>query len=140
VDEVERYDHMYRDTNRVVSLVALGRTAMQQSDPATARAAYGQAIAHVQGRQRTLGGGWLVVQAQAGLARAGDGHALYVEASRLLQARDKFDFSWFWLCTEENTLLDLSRAAHALGLSDDARTLRQQAAERGSIEAARGLP
>ena len=80
---------MFRDTNRVVSLIALGRTALQQRDISAARAAYGQAIAHVRGRQRTLAGGWLLVQALSGLARADDDAAPYSEAVHLHRSRDR---------------------------------------------------
>jgi hypothetical protein len=45
LDEVERSDFMYRDTNRVFCLVALGRTAADQGDADAARAAY----AHLRG-------------------------------------------------------------------------------------------
>jgi tetratricopeptide (TPR) repeat protein len=140
LEDVEKSDHMYRDTNRVVCLVALGRTALQQGDTAAARAAYGQAIAHVHGRHRTLGGGWLVVQALAGLASAGDGQSSYTDALRLYRQRDQFDFSWFPLCTDDITLLDLSRAAGVLGRVADSRILRERAAEKGSIEAQGGMP
>ena len=140
LEEVEKSDHMYRDTNRVICLVALGRTALQQGDSAAARAAFGQAIAHVQGRQRTLAGGTLMVQALAGLARADGDPGAYAEALRFDQHREKFDFGIYWLCEHYSSLIDLSRAASALGLVDESRTLRDQAAAAGSVEAQRGLP
>jgi hypothetical protein len=140
LEEVEKSDHMYRDSNRVICLVALGRIALQQGDIAGAQAAYGQAVAHVHGRPRTLGGGWLLVQALAGLARAGDGESSYNEARRLHRERNRFDFSWFPMCTNDVTSLDLSRAASAIGREQESCILRQRAAEMGSIEAQRGLP
>ena len=54
-----------------------------------------------------------MVQALAGLARAGDGEAAYGQAQALYERRDRFDFSWLWLCTDDVTLLDLARAAAA---------------------------
>jgi serine/threonine protein kinase/tetratricopeptide (TPR) repeat protein len=140
LEEAERSDHMYRDSNRVLCLVTLGRIALQQCDRATAEAAYGQAIAHVNGRQRTLAGGSLVAQSLAGLARAQESRTPYGEARDLFEKRDRFDFAWLWFCTDDVTLLDLSRAASALGIVDEAASLRRLAAERGSIEAQRGLP
>ena len=95
LEDVEKSDHMYRDTNRVVCLVTLGRTALDQGDLAAARAAYGQAIAHVQGRQHTLAGGTLVVQALAGLARANSDPAAYADALDLYERQDPFDFSLY---------------------------------------------
>jgi serine/threonine-protein kinase len=139
LDNVEQSDHMYRDTNRVISLIALGRTCLQQRDVTGARAAYSQALAHVQGRQRMLGGGWLAVQALAGLARANRESRFFQDATNLFERRDRFDFSWFWLCTKDITLLDLSRAAVTLG-RDDAAEFRDRAARLGSFEAASGLP
>ncbi|MEO7132659.1 MAG: hypothetical protein ABI024_00415, partial [Vicinamibacterales bacterium] len=102
--------------------------------------AYGQAVAHIRGRERTLGGGWLLVQALAGLGRLGDGRSSYTEALRLYRQRDRFDFGWFPVCTEDVTLLDLSRAADALGMVEESRVLRQNAEGKGSIEAQRGMP
>jgi tetratricopeptide (TPR) repeat protein len=116
LEDVEKSDHMYRDSNRVVCLVTLGRIALQQQDVAAARAAYGQAIAHVNGRPRTLAGGWLVTQALAGLAASGEGRPSYDEAARLYERRDRFDFSWLWFCTAETTSRDLAGAAMALGI------------------------
>jgi hypothetical protein len=50
------------------------------------------------------------------------------------------DFSPYWLCYDDALLLDLARAATALGLADEARMFRQSAAEKGSIEAQQALP
>ena len=135
LEEVEKSDHMYRDSNRVMCLVTLGRIALQQGDLTAARAAYGQAIAHVHGRQRTLAGGWLVTEALAGLAVAGEGPFKFDEAIQLYEQRDRFDFSWLWFCADDVTLLDLARAAWALGRKDEARRFRQKAASKGSLEA-----
>ena len=140
LQDVEASDHMFRDTNRVVCLNALGRTALQQGDTEAARAAYGQAIEHVQGRQNTLAGGCLVVQALAGLSRAAGDRRSYAEAVDLYVHRRTFDFSQYWLCFDDMTLLDLSRAALTLGIHDDAATWQQQAAEHGSFEAQHGAP
>jgi serine/threonine protein kinase/tetratricopeptide (TPR) repeat protein len=135
LEEVEKSDHMYRDSNRVVCLVTLGRIALQQGDLAAARAAFGQAIGHVHGRRRTLAGGWLVTQALAGLAAADDEQFTLDEAMRLYEQRDRFDFSWLWFCSEDVTLMDLARAAWKIGRKDDASRLREQAASKGSLEA-----
>ena len=82
---VERSDFMYRDTFRGVGLCALGRTAVEQRDVPAAGAAFAQAVAHLRGRPRSLGGGHLLVQALAGLARAGSGDAPYDEALALFR-------------------------------------------------------
>ena len=140
LEDVEKSDHMFRDTNRVVSLVALGRTALQQHDTSAARAAYGQAIAHVRGRQRTLAGGCLLVQALAGLTRADDDPAPYAEAVHVHQCRDRWDFSAYWMCEEGTTLMDLARAAWSLGREDEARKWLSAATERDCFEAQGGLP
>jgi hypothetical protein len=80
------------------------------------------------------------VQALAGLARVGEDRASYAEALVLYQRRHRLDFSPYWLCYDDAMLLDLARAATALGLTEEARVLRQSAAEKGSIEAQRGFP
>jgi tetratricopeptide (TPR) repeat protein len=133
IEAAERSDHMYRDTFRAVSLCALGRTALDQGDRAAAHAALTQVLAHIRGRERTLGGGFLVVQALAGLARAGDGHEPLVQAMRLFETRDQFNFSLLWTCNDETTLVELARASIALGLPDDGMLAR--ARDAGSYEA-----
>ena len=110
LDAVERSDHMYRDTLRAACLVTLGRVALDRDDAEAARAAFRQATLHLEGRPRTLGGGFLACQAEAGRAAADrDPEALRAAEARFA-ARAPGDWSWFWLCTEEDTLPDLERA------------------------------
>jgi TolB-like protein/Tfp pilus assembly protein PilF len=135
LDAVERSDSMYRDSFRAICLCALGRTALAQSDAPAARAAFGQAIAHLHGRPRGLGGGHLMVQALAGLARAGEGGGRLDEAETLFASRRGHDFSALWTCTDEVSLLELARAASAAGRSDRAKELFQRARSAGSGEA-----
>jgi TolB-like protein/predicted Ser/Thr protein kinase len=110
VEAAERSDHMYRDSFRAISLCSLGRTALDQGDRAAAHAAFTQLVAHIKGRERTLGGGFLMVQALAGLARAGDGPAPLAEARRLYEERDRFNFSILWTCDDATTQRDLQAA------------------------------
>src|SRR4030095_15671105 len=110
---VERSDNMYRDTFRGVSLCALGRTALEPADARAARAAFTQAVAHLRGRPHALGGGHLLVQALAGLFRAGDGSGTLDEALGLFERRQGYSFDVMWVCTEGVTLLELSRASAA---------------------------
>jgi serine/threonine protein kinase len=133
IDAAERSDHMYRDTFRGISLCCLARTALDQGDAAAAHAALIQVLAHVRGRERTLGGGFLAVQALAGLARAGDGAPSLAEAVRLFRDRDRFNFSLLWTCNDETTLVELARSARALGLPDDG--MLERARDAGSYEA-----
>ena len=132
---VERSDFMYRDTFRGVGLCGLGRTAVEQRDPAAAGAAFGQAIAHLRGRPRSLGGGHLLVQALAGLSRAGSGAGPFEEALALWRDRSGHDFSFMWACTDGATLLELSRAAAALGKTSEAADFLAEARAAGSGEA-----
>ena len=134
LEAVERSDNMYRDTFRGVCLCALGRTALQQNDREAARAAFHQAASHLRGRRRTLGGGSLLVQSLAGLARAGEGAAPLEEAMRLFERRKGFDFSFFWTLTDDVTLLELARAATAVDRNDQARPLLDRARQAGSGE------
>ena len=132
---VERSDNMYRDTFRGVSLCALGRTALEQADADAARAAFTQAVAHLRGRPRALGGGHLLVQALAGLSRAGDGAGTLDEAFGLFERRQGYSFDVMWVCTEGVTLLELSRAAATAGRDAEAQELRARAVAAGSGEA-----
>ena len=139
LEAVEKSDHMYRDSVRALCLCSLGRTALEQGDSPAAQAAFAQAIAHLRGRPRALGGGHLLAQALAGLSRAGSGPQPYEESLRLFERRDGFNFSWLWSCSDDVTLLELSRAAAALGRAEEARSLLARAREAGSVEA-RGAP
>jgi tetratricopeptide (TPR) repeat protein len=138
LEAVEKSDHMYRDTFRGICLTVLGRAALDEGDVPAARAAFAQAIAHLRGRPRALGGGHLLAQALAGLTRAGDGAGPYEEASRLFENRRGFDFSYLWCCSNDITLFELSRAARAAGLAEKADALLEKAIAAGSSEA-RGL-
>jgi TolB-like protein/Tfp pilus assembly protein PilF len=135
LEAVEKSDNMYRDTFRGVSLCALGRTALEQGDSDAAHAAFTQAVAHLRGRPRALGGGHLLVQAIAGLSRAGDGPAALDEALGLFRSRHGFSFDMMWSCDDGVTLLELSRAAAAAGRDAEAQELRARAVAAGSREA-----
>jgi len=135
LDAVERTDHIYRDTFRAIALVALGRAAVDQEDSDAAQAAFTQAILHLQGRPRALGGGHLMVQARAGLARAAPSAGAFVEALDAFQARRSGNFSHFWTCDDAQSLLDLARAAVAVDRSAEAATLLERAVASGSAEA-----
>jgi len=136
IEASEKSDHMFRDSFRGVGLCALGRTALDQGDLEAARAAFGQAIAHLRGRPRALGGGYLLVQALAGLARAGAGQSHLDEALDRFRKREGANFSWLWMCTEDISLLELGRAARAVGRDREADELHRAALEAGSVEAA----
>lgn len=138
LDAIERSDHMYRDSFRGIALCVLGRIALDAGDAAAAEAAFRQAIAHVSGRDRTLGGGYLMVQALAGLARAGSARSPLDEARQLFERRDRFDFSRLWTCTDDSALLELGRAALHAG-DGDAIDLLERASAAGSREARRLL-
>jgi serine/threonine protein kinase/tetratricopeptide (TPR) repeat protein len=135
LDAVERSDNMYRDTFRGVCLCALGRTALAQGDVTAARAAFVQAAAHLRGRPRTLGGGQLLVQALAGLARAGDGEAPLNEALELFESRRSHNFDLMWACSDDVTLFELARGAGRVGRTEQSAGLFARARESGSREA-----
>ena len=134
LESVERSDFMYRDTFRAVCLCVLGRTALDQGDAASAHAAFTQAVAHLRGRVRALGGGPLLIQALAGLSRSGEPDSLE-EALSLFSGRHGHDFSLMWSCSDDITLLELSRAAAAAGRPEDAANLLEKARAAGSLEA-----
>ena len=132
--DVESSDHMYRDTFRALGLCVLGRTTLLQGDRAAARTAFDQALSHLRGRSRALGGGYLVVQALAGIVQAGGNVAHLDEACDLFERRQGFDFSLLWLCTDGVTLVELARAAQAAGRAEEARALLDRAVAAGSTQ------
>jgi len=136
LDATEKRDHMYRDTFRAIALASLGRTALEQHDVEAADAAFSQAALHLEGRPRTLGGGYLMVQALAGLARTRREDAKFLEALELIDNRKRLNFSYFWTCGDGPTQLDLARAAAAVGRTGDAAMLLERAVLSGSAEAA----
>jgi TolB-like protein/cytochrome c-type biogenesis protein CcmH/NrfG len=135
LEATEKSDHMYRDTFRAICLCVLGRAALDQEDVPAARVAFAQAVAHLRGRPRALGGGHLLAQALAGLSRAEEGPKPYEEASRIFENRRGFDFSYLWCCSDDVTLYELSRAAGAIGRTEEASSLleKARAAGRGTL-------
>jgi hypothetical protein len=115
LDAVERSDFIFRDSIRVYALVTLGRIALAQGDSPGARAAFGQAIEHVQGRPRTLAGGTMWVWAHALLALVEHEANAYRLAAERFERRDAFDFSWLNLCDDYETCAILSESAGAVG-------------------------
>jgi eukaryotic-like serine/threonine-protein kinase len=135
LDAVEKADHIYRDTFRAIALVSLGRSVIEQGDVDAADAAFSQAIFHLRGRPRMLGGGHLLVQALAGRARARVDTDAFLEALDVLEQRRPGNFSDFWTCDNGHSLLDLARAAAAVGRSEESATLLRRAVDSGSSEA-----
>jgi hypothetical protein len=126
---------MYRDSLRGIGLLSLGRTALRQGDRAGARAAFDQAADHLRGRDRTLGGGHLLVQALAGLAQATGDLAPYEKARTLFERRTGHDFSWLWGATDDMSLLELARAARAVAKPREAIDLLRRADAAGATQA-----
>jgi serine/threonine protein kinase/Tfp pilus assembly protein PilF len=133
VEAAEASDHSYRDTFRALGLCVLGRIALQQGDLDAARAAYGQVVAQLRGRTRPRACGHLMVQALAGLGRTGDA-AAFEEGLDLAQRRHTWNFELFFGCHHEQSLLELARAAQALGRNAEMQDLLARAREAGSIE------
>ncbi len=77
-----------------------------------------------------------MVQALAGLTRAGEEDQSFEQALRTFRERpEQLDFGWLWWGWDEITLLELGRAARALGKFDQAATFIGRACKRGSVEA-----
>ena len=111
LERIESADHMYRDTHRGLSLIVLGRCALNEGDRGAAVAAFGQATAHLQGRPRALGGGHLLVQALAGLAIASRSRERLAEAIALFQSRATHNFCWAFFASDIETRVQLAIAA-----------------------------
>lgn len=130
----EASDHPYRDTFRCHALCVLGRVALEQRDVEAARAAFGQVIAQLRARTRPRSCGHLMVQALAGLGRAGDA-AAFEQGVQLFETPHTWNFERFNGCLPEQGLIELARAAHALGREEEAQALLTRAREAGSLEA-----
>jgi tetratricopeptide (TPR) repeat protein len=134
LESAEKSDHTHRDTFRAYTFCALGRTALDRGQKEAAQAAYVQAIAQLRGRPGALAAGHLFVQALAGLTRSGGGSGPYEEAQRLFAERNRFDFHYFYGCSDDISLLELARAARALGSMSEARAWLERARAAGSRE------
>jgi tetratricopeptide (TPR) repeat protein len=133
IQAAEASDHAYRDTFRAFGLCVLGRTALQRGDSEAARAAYRQVLAQLHGRTQARGSGHLMVQALAGLGRARDA-AAFEQGLALFEAPHSWNFEPYFGCAPEQGLLELARAAHALGRQEEAQALLTRAREAGSLE------
>jgi tetratricopeptide (TPR) repeat protein len=134
IKAAEGSDHAYRDTVRAYGLCVLGRTALQRGDPVAARTAYGQVVVQLRILMNPRGSGHLIVQALAGLGRAGDA-AAFDEGLQLFEAKQGWNFEPFYGCTPDLGLLELARAAKALERQEQAQELLGRAREAGSLEA-----
>jgi tetratricopeptide (TPR) repeat protein len=133
IEAAESSDHAYRDTFRAYGLCVLGRTALRRGDPEAAHAAYRQVLAHLRGRTQPRGSGHLMVQALGGLGRAGDTSA-FEQGLALFEAPHSWNFEPYFGCAPERSLLELARAAHALGRQEQAEVLLTRARDAGSLE------
>lgn len=136
---LEQSDNVYRDTFRGVFLCSLGRVSNAQEDQAAARAAFNQAVQHLQGRSNARAAGHPMVQALAGQAHLERNSALLHEAIRLYRNQLRFDFSFMWCCTNDVTLLDLVHSASILGETQLADSLLTEAGDAGA-SASTALP
>jgi len=131
LDEIERTDHVVRDSGRATALCVLGRVALDQDDIAAARAAFDQAAAQMRGRPAGIGGGHIMVQTLAGQTRAGAGPAPFDEALELFERREGFNFSWGLTSSKEVSLSELALAAATLGRDRLAQELLARARRAG---------
>ena len=114
LDALEASDSFYRDTFRALTLRNLAWIARDRDDSSAAEAAFRQTVAHIDGRPRTLAGGGLVVQAEAGLAALTGDRDRLEAAKRLLRVKDRYDFSWLWSCTDDVGRGEILRAGRNL--------------------------
>jgi serine/threonine protein kinase/Flp pilus assembly protein TadD len=115
IDAVERSDHAYRDTFRAHALTVLGRVALDGRDMAAAEAAFRQVLAQARGRPHPRAFGHFVVQAGSGLARATRDPAVLLEATRLFDTRETYNFDRFYGALNEDTRTEIALAEDALG-------------------------
>lgn len=134
LEQLEEADYMYRDTMRGLSLCVLGRIALAEGDLEAANAAFQRAALHIEGRRQARCGGHVMVQALAGQTRATGNPEPLAKAKELFEARSGLDFTGLWALTPDADLLELARAAAAVGRSPEAQALLDRAVEAGASE------
>lgn len=118
LQRVEQSDFFYRDSYRTFALLTLGRISLQRDDAGAASTAFKQALAAMEARPSTLGGGHLMVQALAGLAAAASDPDALARAQELFAQRAApWNFDWNWGSNDRETQIALSEAARALAKS-----------------------
>ena len=115
LERVEAADGMYRDTHRAFCLDVLARCALDHGDASSAAALFGQAVTHLRGRPRALGGGHYLVQSLAGLAMARADRAPLDEAIAEFRARSSFQFGWAFTASDVDHVDAGIRAASSVG-------------------------
>ncbi len=134
VAAAEASDLAYRDFFRGYGLGVLGRAALDAGDHEAARAAFGQLLAMMKGRPGVRGGGHLVVQALAGVARASCSEALWQEALQLFSGQGTYRFDPMFGCLDDKDLFELALAARAVGQPEAARDLLARARAAGASQ------
>ena len=115
LQRVEQSDFFYRDSFRTYALLTLGRICLQRDDAKAASTAFKQALAAMEARPSTLGGGHLLVQALAGLAASASEPNVLARAQVLFAQRAApWNFDWTWGSSDHETQSALSAAARAL--------------------------
>lgn len=137
LEAVERSDNFYRDTIRAILQCSLGRVAISMDQQATAEIWFRQAEQHLRGRHRARSGGHAYVAALAGMAEVTNDVELFHRAARTLGTQSEFDFSTMYSARECLSHLALARAAHRIGLTEEAAHHFAAARRLGSGEANR---
>lgn len=126
LETIEGADHGFRDNYRTTALCTLARVALAQADLDAARAAAEQCVAHLRGRPRGSGLGFVRVTALAVLARVDRDVGRYEEALRLYIGREELDFHMAGLGAF-HARNELSAAARALERREDLASIRAAA-------------
>ncbi len=120
LDRIESSDMFLRDFARATCLNALGRCALSDGDHPAARAAFNQTLVQIRGRNRAQAAGYMMAQALAGAAQAGNNLELLDEAFRVFRDRTGWNFSAASGNLEGDVSIDLGIAAAALGRTSEA--------------------
>lgn len=137
-------EHVYAPAHIALARVGLGELALRERRPDEAMSAFRQAAAGLEEKPRVLGGGWILLRARLGLARAFRKLGLPREADRLRgdvlalrAAHQGFDFSGIWEGSEADLDVELAVLAAAAHHGKEALGLLAQAVERGYADSVR---
>ena len=114
LNRVESSDFIYRDSFRTLTLITLGRIALDRGQRHTAETAFHQAELGIRGRTRALGAGHLLTQALAGKAAASNDPALLALAKTTLGDKSSWNFDWLWGCHQDDSQQAIDQASQYL--------------------------
>lgn len=144
VATLSKSEHVYAPAHAALARAGLGELALRERRPDEAVSAYRQAAGGLEEKPRVLGGGWILLRARLGLARAFRKLGLPRESDRLradvvaMRSDHKgFDFSGIWEGSMADLDVELALVAATAHHTKEALDLLAQAVESGYADSVR---